>query len=59
MDEREIRLRCVEAASRHPAVHNDGPGPGVLALATLWFDWVISERKAPGGRDTLHLPKKS
>lgn len=54
MDEREIRLRCIEAAAKTPMLHADGHAAGVKETASLWFDWIISK---PQG-NTLSLPKK-
>jgi hypothetical protein len=54
MDEREIKLRCIEAASKTPTVHLHGHSAGVLEIASDWFDWIISK---PQGL-TLGLPKK-
>jgi len=58
MDTREIRLRCIEAAAHYPAVHHDGWAAGIELAANIWFNWIISETKAPEGHDTLHLPVK-
>lgn len=49
MDEREIRLRCIEAAAKAPMVHNDGPAAGVQAVAAQWAAWVLGEDPAPAG----------
>jgi hypothetical protein len=54
MDEREIRLRCIEAAAKTPMVHPQGQAAGVLETASFWFNWIISEPKG----NTLGLPKK-
>lgn len=40
MDLDEIRLRCLEAASKAPIVHNEGPESGILAVARRWAAWV-------------------
>ena len=44
MDEREIRLRCIEAAaSCHLAPvfpREQGPAAGVLEVAKAWAEWV-------------------
>jgi hypothetical protein len=53
--EREIRLRCIEAAAKSPIVHKDGPAAGVLAVAEAWSAWVLGGQKP----STLGLPKKS
>ena len=58
MDALEIRLRCIEAAARYPAVHQDGWAVGVAQAASIWFDWIISAPKAGDKPDTLHLPGK-
>lgn len=42
MDEREIRLRCIEAAAKTPTAHPQGQAVGVQAIASCWFDWVNS-----------------
>lgn len=51
--EREVRLRCIEAAARAPVVHQNGPAAGVLAVAQTWAEWVSGVRPAP-----LGLPQK-
>ncbi len=53
IDEREVRLRCIEAAAKTPMVHNDGPAAGVLSVAWAWAAWVLDAKPAP-----LGLPKK-
>jgi len=58
MDEREIRLRCIEVAARAPVVHAFGPAAGVVEVASHWFDWVISEPKGATKAGTLKLPTK-
>ena len=40
MDDKEVRLRLVEAAAKSPIVHKDGPAAGVLAVAQAWAEWV-------------------
>lgn len=57
MDEREIKLRCVEAAAKTPTVHLKGQAEGVRDIASTWFDWIISSPKGEGGK-TLGLPGK-
>ena len=52
MDEREVRLRCIEAAAKTPMVHNEGHAAGVLAVAQQWAEWILNA-KVP-----LGLPKK-
>ena len=56
MDEREIRLRCIEAAAKTPMVHPQGQAEGVKATASLWFDWIISKSEGAGKGGTLKLP---
>lgn len=41
MDEREIRLRCIEAAAKTPMVHAAGQAAGVLEVAKEWAAWVL------------------
>lgn len=55
MDDREIRLRLVEAAARFPVPHKDGFAAGVLEAAKLWEQYVLSKNS---GSSTLGLPKK-
>ncbi len=50
--EREIRLRCIEAAARTPTPHGAGYPAGVLEAAEKWATWVLG-KPAP-----LGLPKK-
>lgn len=52
MDEREIRLRLIEAAARNPVPHKDGFAAGVLDAAQKWEQYVT------GAKGTLGLPKK-
>jgi hypothetical protein len=54
VDEREIRLRLIEAAARNPVPHPEGFAAGVLAAAQQWEAYVLKI----SGRDTLRLPKK-
>lgn len=56
MDEREIRLRLIEAAARSPMVHPEGFAAGVLETAAKWEEYVLP--KISGGKGTLGLPKK-
>jgi hypothetical protein len=53
--DKEIRLRCIEAAAKSPIVHRDGAAAGVQEVATTWAAWVIEGTKKPG---TLGVPKK-
>jgi hypothetical protein len=57
MDEREIKLRCIEAAAKTPTVHLKGQADGVLEIASVWFNWIISSPKGTDGK-TLGLPNK-
>lgn len=60
MDATEVRMRCIEAATRSAAsaLHPDGYTAGALAAAQTWADWVLGEAKASDGQSTLHLKKK-
>lgn len=52
MDLDEIRLRCLEAASKAPIVHNEGPEVGVLAVARRWAAWVeVGDSAVPPAAD--------
>lgn len=53
MDEREIRLRCIEAAAKNPVPHPDGFAAGAMEAAQQWFAWINALPKA-----TLGLPPK-
>jgi hypothetical protein len=58
MDDKEIKLRCIEAAAKTPTVHVKGHAAGVQEIASAWFDWIIP---SPKGGDTkpLSLPSKN
>lgn len=56
MDEREVRLRCIEAAAKAPIVHANGPAAGVLETAQAWAAWVLAQPAAKAS--TLGLPRK-
>lgn len=61
--EQEIRLRCVEAAAKHPDPrHSGGMTTSVLEMAAAWELWVRNGGKTEGlvdkARGTLGLPKK-
>lgn len=68
MNEIEVRLRCIEAASRAPMVHNAGMPAGVLEVAKGWATWVvdcgaaapaaIAQGSQLGKTTPLGLPKK-
>lgn len=52
MDLDEIRLRCLEAASKAPIVYNEGPEVGVLAVARRWAAWVeVGDSAVPPAAD--------
>lgn len=55
MLEKEIRLRCIEAAAKAPIVHQDGPVTGVIEAAQSWFDWISRSEPLPpvAGVNTL------
>lgn len=53
LSDREIRLRCIEAAARAPILHKDGAAAGVLEVAQKWAGWVLDGKAGP-----LGLPKK-
>lgn len=55
MDEREIKLRCIEAAAKTPTVHLDGHAAGVVATASDWFNWIISKPEGEK-KSTLGIP---
>ena len=57
MEEREIRLRCIEAAAKTPTVHLNGQADGVIAIASAWFNWIISSPKGDASKP-LGLPGK-
>lgn len=54
VDEREVRLRCIEAAAKAPIPHEQGYAAGMLAAAQSWAAWVLGEVK----RETLHARQK-
>ena len=58
MEINELRLRCIEAAARYPAVHNGGWAEGVKVVVSVWFDWIVSNPQGGDKADTLHLPGK-
>ena len=57
MDDKEIKLRCIEAAAKTPTVHLKGQAEGVAEIASAWFNWIISSPKGEAGK-TLGLPGK-
>lgn len=60
MDEREIRLRCIEAAAKAPNAHVGGYAAGVLEQAGTWFNWIVGADRpqATLTKPPLGLPKK-
>ena len=44
INELEVRMRCLEAASKAPMVHKDGPVAGVLEAAAAWAAWVMETK---------------
>jgi hypothetical protein len=59
MDEREIRLRCIEAAAKAPNHHVNGFSAGVMESADRWFKWIITGGvPVQGVAKTLTLPVK-
>jgi hypothetical protein len=42
MDDREIRLRLIEAAAKAPNAHPKGFAEGVLEQAALWEEFVTA-----------------
>lgn len=57
MDAVEIRMRCIEAATRTPLLHNDGPAAGALETAKKWAAWIEGDQGKTPPR-TLSLPVK-
>lgn len=47
--EREVRMRCIEAASRAPNAHMQGYGKGVLQDAEAWSDWILNPKGPAAG----------
>lgn len=56
MEAIEVRMRCLEAAAKVPAVHVHGQKEGIQEMAETWANWVLASTPATPG--TLHLPKK-
>ena len=54
-DEREVRLRLIEAAAKSPMPHDHGYAAGVLAAAQGWAAWVFGTEVK---RETLHAKPK-
>jgi hypothetical protein len=60
MEDREIRLRLIEAAARNPLPHPQGFAAGVLETATKWEEYVLKISGPSAQKDgTLKLPKKA
>jgi hypothetical protein len=59
MDDREIRLRLIEAAAKAPNAHPKGFAEGVLEMAQSWGRYVRDDLNAleKMGKP-LGLPKK-
>ena len=55
MEEREIRLRLIEAAARNPQPHDNGYAVSVREAAECWFRWVTNSTVS---NKPLGLPKK-
>lgn len=53
MDEREIRMRCVEAAAKIAPAHRDGMAAGVREAASAWFDWITRQTRQE------HVPERA
>lgn len=64
MDEREIRLRCIEAAVKAPlGPRANGPVDTITEAAESWYAWVVGSIQQPSGqadkpRDVLKMPFK-
>jgi hypothetical protein len=58
MDDREVKLRCIEAAAKTPMVHLGGQSAGVIEVATAWFDWINSGATEMPSKKPLGLPRK-
>jgi hypothetical protein len=58
MDEREIRLRLIEAAAKVPHnTHPAGVAAGVLETARAWEAFILRPEEKPGkSTKTLGLP---
>lgn len=53
LDDREVRLRCVEAAARNPHPHKDGYPAAILVTAKLLSAWVLEGDAPAEGLKTL------
>jgi hypothetical protein len=43
MDDKEVRLRCIEAAAKSPTPHSRGYAAGVQESAESWYLWINSQ----------------
>lgn len=43
MDDKEVRLRCIEAAAKAPMSHVKGYTAGVQEAAESWYEWINSQ----------------
>lgn len=57
MDDREVKVRCLEVASRLIGAHPQGAAVGALEIAKGLSEWVLGQPPMPG-KSTLGLPKK-
>lgn len=53
MDERELRMKCIEAAARNPLPHPDGYAAGILESAQAFYAWVASGKSGEKGVSEL------
>jgi hypothetical protein len=49
LDDREVRLRCIEAAARNPHPHPDGYPAAILSVAKVFSTWVLEGDKPAEG----------
>lgn len=43
MNDKEIRVRCIEAAAKAPMSHVRGYAAGVQEAAETWYAWINSQ----------------
>jgi hypothetical protein len=48
MDDKEVRLRCIEAAAKSPTPHSRGYAAGVQESAESWYLWINSQSVPEG-----------
>lgn len=48
MDDKEIRLRCIEAAAKNLIPHTGGYAIGVMETAKTYHAWITEERCQTG-----------